>query len=570
MVTTLPETEILSPAEVPVGLVAGTLVETGRGRIAVEDLEIGDSLRTLSGAMREVVWIGRHDYGAGTLTGAAGPIALEAGALADGQPTRPSRCLPGQGILVDTALVNVDALLNGRTIRREAGDGLLTCYRPELDTPDIILANGMELALTCGGNRGFFHLADRFDPGLPACAPLERLRMLTDGLALAAIQLRLIKRAMAEVSSDSATAAPCPSPRGPERTRAGPSREILIVTQQGRDESGRHGQRLARHVEAFGRIGFSVVEKQAGFPRNGVSVEDLLSDPGHDFAVVYLDGVEIASRYAALAGYYRPAARLLFVAERLLFPALAQRARLEGTPEAQSDELSMRLRECAVASQVDAILLEHGGTGNTLKQLVPSARIFGLSDAVGVRSGGRPGRDLVFPGAVEGGVRPREARLILERIMPRVWTARPDTRCHLVVAPEDLRWVERELDRRVRPVPFRAGCVEKLMEQAYLSAITECEASSSSTNMRISLSAGIPCVVSPDAARGASMPDAMMKRLAAADEREFAEKIVSLYDNELAYAAAVVWGARHARETYGDAQAGHTLDEVMALLLPAG
>ena len=44
------------------GFVAGTLVESGRGMIAVEDVRAGDRLRGVEGGMVSVMWCARRGF----------------------------------------------------------------------------------------------------------------------------------------------------------------------------------------------------------------------------------------------------------------------------------------------------------------------------------------------------------------------------------------------------------------------------------------------------------------------------------------------------------------------------
>jgi hypothetical protein len=68
----------------------GTLIEIARGQKKVEALNIGDKVRTASGALRPIKWIGRRSYGGRFIMGRTDilPICFKAGSLADNVPKR--------------------------------------------------------------------------------------------------------------------------------------------------------------------------------------------------------------------------------------------------------------------------------------------------------------------------------------------------------------------------------------------------------------------------------------------------------------------------------------------------
>ena len=108
--------------EVAPCFVSGTLILTARGEIAVEDLQIGDRLVTLSGAARPVRWIGqRHlDLRRHKTPAQVQPILIRADAVAAGVPRRDLRVSLDHAVLLDGVLVAVRLLVNGASIRREA------------------------------------------------------------------------------------------------------------------------------------------------------------------------------------------------------------------------------------------------------------------------------------------------------------------------------------------------------------------------------------------------------------------------------------------------------------------
>ena len=128
---------------------AGTLIETARGEVAVEDLAIGDRVRTLSDGLVPVKWIGRQRAPGGTARlFARQPVVVERGALAAGLVPAPHTDLyvtEDHAILIDGVLVQAGALVGDRGIRRASFAEMpaeFSWYHVETERHEVILANG--------------------------------------------------------------------------------------------------------------------------------------------------------------------------------------------------------------------------------------------------------------------------------------------------------------------------------------------------------------------------------------------------------------------------------------------
>lgn len=160
----------------------GTLIVTGDGEMPVERLAVGQDVITASGRRRPIRWIGQRSYSGRFLAAnpAVHPVRIRAGALQGALPRRDLVLSPDHAVFLDGLLVPARCLVNGTTIVRERGLARVEYYHVELDSHDILLAEGAPSeSFVDDDSRSMFHnVADweRLYPGrerVPAvfCAP---------------------------------------------------------------------------------------------------------------------------------------------------------------------------------------------------------------------------------------------------------------------------------------------------------------------------------------------------------------------------------------------------------------
>jgi hypothetical protein len=174
----------------------GTLIRTDRGERPVEDLAIGDRVVTLFCGVQPIRWIGRRSYADRFLAGKTHilPIRISAGALGGGLPRRDLLVSPKHAMFLDCVLVPAECLVNGTTIVQEHSLARVEYVHVELDSHDVLLAEGAPSESFVDDNsRGMFHNAAEFDVLYPHaarpdgfCAP-----RLEGDYALEAIRRRL-------------------------------------------------------------------------------------------------------------------------------------------------------------------------------------------------------------------------------------------------------------------------------------------------------------------------------------------------------------------------------------------
>jgi hypothetical protein len=124
----------------------GTMIDTAEGERAIEDLQVGDLVRTADHDYQPIRWIGSSKVAA---TGALAPILIKAGALGN---TRDLKVSPQHRMLLggwqaemlfgdDEVLVAAKHLVNDKTILRVEG-GEVEYFHMLFDTHEIVFASG--------------------------------------------------------------------------------------------------------------------------------------------------------------------------------------------------------------------------------------------------------------------------------------------------------------------------------------------------------------------------------------------------------------------------------------------
>ncbi len=184
----------------------GTLIEAARGQKKVEALKIGDKVRTASGALRPIKWIGQRSYAGRFVMGRKDilPVCIKAGALGENVPARdlwvsPNHAMYFQGDHLNGVLIEAKDLVNGVSIVQAKAVESIDYVHIELDSHDVIIAEGApaETFIDDDSRAMFLNAHDYatlFDDESPApahyCAP-----RLDEGYEVEAVRQRLAQRA---------------------------------------------------------------------------------------------------------------------------------------------------------------------------------------------------------------------------------------------------------------------------------------------------------------------------------------------------------------------------------------
>ncbi len=183
-----------SAAAQAICFLAGTRIATPKGETEIERLAAGDLVVTHRGEARRIVWIGTGRVLATRgRRNAATPVIVRKDSLDDNVPHSDLRVTKGHSLYIDGVLIPVEFLVNHRTILWDDHAQEVTIYHIELETHDVLVANGAAAeSYRDDGNRWLFQNANPgWDcPDRGPCAPV-----LTGGPAVDAIWQRLLLRA---------------------------------------------------------------------------------------------------------------------------------------------------------------------------------------------------------------------------------------------------------------------------------------------------------------------------------------------------------------------------------------
>lgn len=176
---------------------AGTLLRTDKGDVAIEDIQVGDSLLTFETGQpvaQPVVWVGfqRAEVRPGLPQDEAGwPVRVRQNAIAEGVPGKDLLVTPEHCLYFEGQFVPARMLVNGESIFYDTTMRTYTYYHVETEQHAVIMADGtLTESYLDTGNRRAFHQAGTVVrlPGLARCwaenaaAPLVTAREVVEPL----------------------------------------------------------------------------------------------------------------------------------------------------------------------------------------------------------------------------------------------------------------------------------------------------------------------------------------------------------------------------------------------------
>ena len=150
-------TDIYVPCFLP-----GTFILTDQGEVPVEKLQLGDRIATFSGTTRRLSWIGRgRTLATRGRRNAATPVIVRRARSPTTCRTTTCTSPRATSLFLDGVLIPVEFLVNHRSILWDDRAQEVTVYHLELDTHDVLIANGAPAeSYRDDGNRWLFQNAN--------------------------------------------------------------------------------------------------------------------------------------------------------------------------------------------------------------------------------------------------------------------------------------------------------------------------------------------------------------------------------------------------------------------------
>ena len=155
----------------PACFTPGTEILTERGYVAVENLKVGDRVRTRDAGLQRLCWVGGSDLSAADLRARPEfqPVRIRAGAFGPGKPARDLLVSPQHRILVrdwaaelhfgtTEVLVAAQHLINDRTVMRAVQPDGVRYLHIMCDAHHVIWAEGMETETFLPGPQAIGHI----------------------------------------------------------------------------------------------------------------------------------------------------------------------------------------------------------------------------------------------------------------------------------------------------------------------------------------------------------------------------------------------------------------------------
>ncbi len=332
-----------------------------------------------------------------------------------------------------------------------------------------------------------------------------------------------------------------------------PRRALVIDSQNPRPAHNAGANAITAHLHALTRLGYAVHFAAAdaladpsspipGLADHGIthhaasigSIEELLAHTAPPFDLIYLHRLTIAARYLPLLRHYCPKAHILYNVADLHHLRLAREAATLDLAQLLPRAAALRRTELALADAADATITHSTTEAALLRAALPHANIHCVPWHVPAtppttRPSVATARMAIgFIGHFGHNPNQDAARRLIHDILPALHRANPAIPCliagsamprplldhhaaNLTLLPDlpasEIFWSQLRLS--VAPMAFGAGVKGKVLD---------------------SLAAGIPCLMSPIAAEGLSLP-AALSDLIVPNLADFPAAILALYSH---------------------------------------
>jgi len=135
-----------TPNAMNICFLEGTQIRTKYGYKNIEALKVGERILTPDGRNLPIKWIGIQSKDPESTTGplTTNPVLIKENAISKGVPFRDLYVSPNHAVHIDGLLINAGALVNDKNIIQTNPLNPFKYYHIELDTHELILAEGLE------------------------------------------------------------------------------------------------------------------------------------------------------------------------------------------------------------------------------------------------------------------------------------------------------------------------------------------------------------------------------------------------------------------------------------------
>jgi glycosyltransferase involved in cell wall biosynthesis len=293
------------------------------------------------------------------------------------------------------------------------------------------------------------------------------------------------------------------------------------------------------------------------------SIEEVLQRQAGEFDLIYLHRVTNAAKYAELARYHCPRARLIYSVADLHHLRVARQAQTEDRPELTGMAHRLRLLEFAAAALADAVITHSSEEARLLQTRLPAAKMhivrwdvapLPVATPFAARNG------IAFIGGYSHAPNLDAARWLIAEIMPLVRKRDASIGCLLVGAdlPDTMRRACCDGVEAVGPVPD----LQAIFDRVRLTVAPLAFGAGAKVKVIASLAAGVPCVCSPIAAEGLDLPPAWQNAVGAT-AAEIADAVCRLHNDEAATATLAESGLRYIEDQFSAARLDADMRQVI-------
>jgi Predicted glycosyltransferases len=318
------------------------------------------------------------------------------------------------------------------------------------------------------------------------------------------------------------------------------------------------GRASAQEIAALGSLGIEVLCKPwvSGLP-------GWLREHGAELHAVILCRHTVAGQYADLVRKHAPQAKLLFDTVDLHFLREQRAAELSGNAVMARQAEASRRSELAVIGQCDATFVVSPHEQALLAQMLPQARVEVLSnihDVHGCRHPHGERKDLVFIGGYGHPPNSDAIRWMAGDILPKLRTALPDIRLHVLgdlpdAVRRELATPGLELHGRVSDLaPWLDHCLASLAPLRFGAGVKG--------KINMAMSHGVPVIATTLAVEGMQLHDGV-DVMVADDATAFVNAVLRLQRDKALWQQLSEHGLDNVRQHFSAAAAAAVLHRVL-------